>query len=79
MSSSDGGIYRLGLLPGYGFIFLIIVAIVIVTIVIPGAIIFYVAKVPETSTECDSSATVPGAPRTLSASAEIADSEFDGW
>lgn len=75
MSSKDGGLYRFGVLSGYGFILLIIVSIVIVTIILPGTIIYYVNKVPPTPVECESSAV--GAPKT--SSAEIGDEEFDGW
>lgn len=80
MSSADGGLYKFGVLPGYGFIFLIIVVIAIVTIIIPGVIIFYVIKVPSTSTEymSSTSSVPPGAPEKSSAEM-ISDEEFDGW
>jgi len=77
MSSAEGGIFRFGTAPGYGFIFLIIVAIAVVTILIPGTVIYYVIKVPSTSTECDNNEVIPGAP--ITAASEIGDEEFEGW
>jgi uncharacterized membrane protein len=66
---NQGGLYRFGILPGYIFIFMIIISILIVTLLIPATIIYYVIQVPSTSTQCNDNEKT----------AEIHDDDFDGW